>query len=136
MNTNNIDLFFYSSYIFFFLEIFVLIYWIIEILEIFNISQINTNSPTLCIIIRVCLVHCSLYQSNIRFEISKEQNEKIEKIKKYEMKIKWNKINKINTICFYSMSKYIYCFVWFVFNVYYSRYEIIEKKVQNSKKSF
>ena len=34
------------------------------------------------------------------------------------------------------MSEYIYCFVWFDYNVNYSRYEKVEKKVQNSKKSF
>ena len=34
------------------------------------------------------------------------------------------------------MCKYIYCFVWFDFNDYYSRYEKIEKKVHFCKKSF
>ena len=34
------------------------------------------------------------------------------------------------------MSWYIYCFVWFDYNVYYSRYEKSWKKVQNCKKSF
>ena len=58
------------------------------------------------------------------------------KIKKYETKIKWNKINKINTLCNYMMSRYVYCFVWFDFNVYYSKWWKSWKKVHNSKKSF
>ena len=51
------------------------------------------------------------------------------------MKINWNKIDKINTICFYLMRRYIYCFVWFDFNVYFDIWKSW-KKVQFYKKSF
>ncbi len=34
------------------------------------------------------------------------------------------------------MSRYVYCFVWFDFNVYYSRYEKVEKRCKNIRSHF